>query len=94
MPQRIQMRRDRPWQTTPKAIVCARRTGSCGPYGNPYRVGPDGSAEACVAQFVRLYDNPLARARYRKALARKDLACWCRVGDVCHVDTLLRWANE
>jgi hypothetical protein len=22
------------------------------------------------------------------------LACWCKVGQPCHADVLLRWANE
>jgi hypothetical protein len=47
-----------------------------------------------VAQFRARYDNPLARARVRKALAGKDLMCWCKVGDPCHADLLLLWANE
>lgn len=27
-------------------------------------------------------------------LRGKDLACWCRVGDPCHADVLLEWANS
>lgn len=34
-PKRIQIRRDRPWQTYPKAVIVDRRTK----LGNPFRVG-------------------------------------------------------
>ena len=29
----------------------------------------------------------------RAALRGKDLACWCKPGEACHVDVLLRVAN-
>lgn len=30
----------------------------------------------------------------RKALAAKNLACWCKPGDPCHADVLLELANR
>ena len=33
-------------------------------------------------------------AEIRAALSGKNLACWCREGTPCHVDTLIDWANE
>lgn len=27
-------------------------------------------------------------------LRGKDLACWCRIGEPCHADVLLKAANE
>jgi len=96
MPKRIQMtRRPGGWQTTPKAVPCGRRKGGAGPYGNPYRVGVDGTAAECVALFVARYEGDAAfRARVRQELAGKDLACWCKPGDPCHTDVLLGWAND
>lgn len=32
-------------------------------------------------------------AQVRRELAGKTLMCWCRVGDPCHGDTLLRVAR-
>jgi hypothetical protein len=37
---------------------------------------------------------PPAREDIRVSLAGKNLACWCREGSPCHVDTLLVLANE
>ena len=91
MPKRIQIRRDRPWQTVPKAIKVDRST----PWGNPYEKGKHGTAEQCVRLYIARYtDDAAFRARVRKELAGKDLACWCKPGDPCHAEVLLRWANE
>jgi hypothetical protein len=34
------------------------------------------------------------RAEIRGELGGKNLACWCRAGTPCHVDTLVELANE
>ena len=91
LPTRIQCRRDRPWQTTPKAVYVGRPSR----WGNPYRVGVHGTAEACVRLFEIRYGTSVAyRRAVRTELAGKSLACWCKVGQPCHADVLLRWANE
>lgn len=90
MPHRIQIRRDRPWQTMPKAIIVARPSG----WGNPFRVGIDGTAEECVAKFVLHCDTPAARLKAHAELAGRDLACWCPPSAACHADVLLDWANR
>ncbi|RSM93786.1 hypothetical protein DMB42_52025 [Nonomuraea sp. WAC 01424] len=60
------------------------------PYANPFpvkRYGLDGSLE----QFERyLDDRPELVERARRELAGRDLACWCRPGQRCHVDVWLR----
>lgn len=51
MPERVQMRRDRPWRRDhPDAVLVDRR----GNWGNPFRVGIHGTAEECVAAYARL----------------------------------------
>ena len=88
---RIQCRRDRPWQTTPKAVY----VGHPSRWGNPYRVGVHGTAEQCVRLYETLYaDNAAYRTAVREQLAGKTLACWCKLDQPCHADVLLRWANE
>lgn len=34
------------------------------------------------------------RAEIRECLAGKNLACWCKEGDLCHAAVLLEIANE
>lgn len=38
--------------------------------------------------------EPPTKAQIRHALRGKNLACWCRAGEPCHADVLLRIANE
>lgn len=81
-----------------------------GPWGNPFTIndviGETGlDKDAAQAEAVVRYGRwvsgewagpkpPPARENIRKALAGKNLACWCREGSPCHVDTLLLLANE
>lgn len=37
---------------------------------------------------------PPSRAEIRAALGGKNLACWCREGTPCHVETLIALAND
>lgn len=65
-------------------------------WSNPYRIGDPGVPTAAVAVArYREYlagDVMLALAAWRE-LAGKDLACWCGLGEPCHVDWLIRLAN-
>lgn len=80
-----------------------------GPWGNPFSIdavaaetGLDRtSAQAeAVARHARWLrgeieaDRPApALSKIRQELAGKNLACWCREGTPCHVDTLIALAN-
>ena len=89
MPQRIQLRRTAGWRLPENARSVARPHK----WGNPYRVGVDGTAAECV----RLYEASLTPEQQRQAreeLAGRDLACFCPIGAPCHADVLLRIANE
>jgi hypothetical protein len=81
-----------------------------GPWGNPFTIaavmaetGVNKAAAQveAVARHGRWMrgeieaDRPRpSRDEIRKALAGKNLACWCREGTPCHVDTLLALAND
>ncbi|QQR37335.1 DUF4326 domain-containing protein [Devosia oryziradicis] len=80
-----------------------------GPWGNPFTIDDvmtetgldkDAAQAEAVARFGRWMRGeiegpkpPPAREKIRAALAGKNLACWCRAGSPCHVDTLLKLAN-
>lgn len=50
------------------------------------------AAQDAVDRYRRwIVENGL-EAEIRAALAGRDLLCWCRVGDTCHADILLRIA--
>ena len=81
-----------------------------GPWGNPFTIADvmaetgldkDAAQAEAVARYGRWVggeiDGPKApppREKIRAELGGKNLACWCRAGSPCHVDTLLRLANE
>ncbi len=98
MPERVQLSRRKGWRMPPNTVSVARPTV----YGNPYRVGRDGTAEECVAKFradiERDIGGPIGmyRALMRTWLAKlrgKNLACWCKLDQPCHADALLELAN-
>lgn len=95
LPQRIQMRRVKGWRKPEGAIYVGRPTR----WGNPYRVGTDGSAAECVARFEqwcrqRRAETPDAFAQWLAPLRGHELACWCGSDTPCHADILRRLAYE
>jgi hypothetical protein len=81
-----------------------------GPWGNPFTIAEiqeelgldkDAAQAEAVGRYGRWvrgeYDGPKPPPSWEKIraeLAGKNLACWCREGSPCHVDTLLKLANE
>lgn len=103
-PQRIQLSRRKGFRLQDvsralnglDAVKCARPAN----WGNPFKVGEDAKD---AAEAVRMHTEHVERQRKHapKAFARaiqelrgKNLACYCALGAPCHVDTLLRIANE
>ncbi len=78
-------------------------------WGNPFKVGEDGTAAACVHAYRALLSGYVCltskadlelqhKARSVVAaeldeLRGKNLACWCRADKPCHADVLLEIAN-
>jgi len=96
VPERVQIRRDRPWQREPKAVKVDRTTR----WGNPVKIGdpwcgiPIETRQEAVSAFRSLIaQNPTYRAEVAYELAGRDLACWCPPGEPCHADVLLEIAN-
>ncbi|MFF7250430.1 DUF4326 domain-containing protein [Embleya sp. NPDC008237] len=95
-PERVQRRRTKGWRMPPGAIYVGR--GSV--WGNPFRtIGLD--RQQAVEQYEKdLARNPELVAAARTRLRGHPLACWCPLVDdkgepvPCHVDVLLRIANE
>lgn len=89
----MQLQRRAGWRKPTGAVVVARPSR----WGNPFRVGVDGDRVACVARFeveLRAGRLPYGVDDVRRALAGRDLACWCPLGVACHADVLLRIAED
>jgi hypothetical protein len=84
----VQLRRTKGWRKPEAAVVVARPSR----WGNPWVVGRDGDAAACVDRYRRaLLAGELGFdvEDVRRELAGRDLACWCPPGRPCHADVLL-----
>ena len=103
-PIRIQRKRTKGWKMPPNTVYVGRPSG----FGNPYKVGRDGDATACVKKYrlawaatirsANMHPRhplmPFGRPVYLGPLRGKNLACWCRLDQPCHVDVLLEIANS
>lgn len=101
---RIQRSRAAGWRMPRGAVYVGRPSR----WGNPYRVEPAINAggvripEVTAADATRLYQevmeariaaHPSVLEEIRRALAGRDLACWCALEAPCHADVLLELAN-
>ncbi len=113
-PQRIQRKRTKGFNL--QAVSRALNGLECvsvvrpGKWGNPHRVGIDGTAEECVQKYLQdllpythrgphntMEDFLISQANLediRLELRGKNLACFCPVGAPCHANELLRIAND
>lgn len=101
-PGRVQLRRERGWTLPASAVAVARPSR----WGNPFPVTKDDHNAASVAAFREFLTGDRRYVRdnqwvtypsdgeIRRALAGRDLACWCWPRVQCHADVLLEIANE
>lgn len=90
MPKRVQLSRKKGWKMPDNTVKVDRSSG----WGNPFKVGRDGTAEECVAKFKEYVSVPIIQSKITKCLNGKNLACWCKPGEPCHADVMLEMANQ
>ena len=107
MPDRITLSRVKGWKMPPNTVVVARPSKFGNPFTIGAAESSGYTRQGAVAAFEDwLAGNPWACPTgdtyevKRQAiltnlheLRGKNLACWCRAGDKCHADVLLRLAN-
>lgn len=108
-PIRYQLSRRKGWTMPPNTVNVARpgkwgnifsvaplqAAGSKVAAGRYVAVPTVEDAVACFRYW--LADNPAGRElaeAAKRELRGKNLACWCKVGDLCHADVLLDIANK
>jgi hypothetical protein len=104
-PVRIQRQRRKGWRIPTGAVYVGRPTK----WGNPYKIGKDGSREQVIAMYARdLLSGGVQTIWIEKGVAfmgitpeivwaelhGKDLVCWCPPWALCHADVLLEVANQ
>ena len=96
-PKRIQRKRTKGWRMPENTVYVGRPTK----WGNPFKVGDKNGkgivlkTPSMVVEEYRRWlesDTSLAFVAQRE-LRGKDLACWCKPGDPCHADVLIKVAN-
>lgn len=94
-PRRIQRRRVKGWKAPKGAVYVGRPTKWGNPFPRVFRGDPTGAES--VAAFERwLFGTDAGISLLRRArieLRGRDLMCWCKEGEACHADVLLRLAN-
>lgn len=88
-PRRIQLSRAAGWRKPPGAVVVSRPSR----WGNPYPVATHGRDKAIELYRAQLVATPGLLDEARAELAGRDLACWCKLADLCHADILLELVN-
>lgn len=72
--------------------------GRPGPWGNPFRIGPDGNRDEVIQKYKEtIIKNPEMVQKIKKELSGKVLGCWCKGKSgqkPCHGDVLAVIANE
>lgn len=103
-PVRHVLSRRKGWRMPENTVVVSRPSV----FGNPFKVGVDGSQFECTEKFRWLCHGVITptmnylkcidwldKARPRcEELRGKNLACWCKAGTPCHADVLLELAND
>lgn len=106
MPERIQRKRTKGWKMPPNTVYVGRGSR----WGNPYIIGKDGDRAECIRKYRawllpykhsppdntldKLYISIANAEDIQYNLKGKDLACWCKEGELCHADSLLKIAND
>lgn len=61
-------------------------------YGNPFRIGKDGTREEVIEKYRTYLYKTVSFVGLREDLGGEDLKCWCAPLP-CHGDILLEIAN-
>lgn len=91
-PRRIQRKRSKGFKMPPNTVYVGRPSK----WGNPFKVGGNiHTAAFCLESFEYWIKKVLLKdPNYLQELKGKNLACWCKIGEPCHADILLKLANK
>lgn len=89
MPSRVQVKRKKGFRLPANTVYVGRPTK----WGNPFRPGPDLTRTRMIAKYRAYLRRKPELMKALPELRGKNLACWCKPGDPCHADVLLKLAN-
>jgi hypothetical protein len=89
--ERIRQERKKGWKKPDNTVSVSRPSQ----WGNPFKVGEDGTQEECVEKYRKyILENPILLQKTKELLKGKNLMCYCKLDTPCHADVLLEIANE
>ena len=71
-----------------------KRDLPCSEWGNPFKMGQDGSRAAVIQKFERMLRSVPHMWRAVGSLAGRTLVCHCNLQAACHADVLIRCFKE
>lgn len=90
---RVQRKRVKGWKMPENTVSVCRPTF----FGNPFKVGSEASNEYAVEMYRAWLDETVegnfTKAKAKRELRGKNLACFCSLDKPCHADVLLTVAN-
>jgi len=94
-PKRIQRKRTKGWRMPENTVYVGRGSK----WGNPFPLHSSSKIGRinCVYRFETALNKgelKITIGDIKKELKGKNLACWCRLDQVCHGDVLLELANK
>ncbi len=106
-PQRIQRKRTKGWRMPAGAVSCTRPGKYGNPFTvkhcleagyaadnlNAARICIEAHRAWMLGEKHWAHAIPMPVPPDLSGLRGKDLACWCAIGDPCHVDVMLEIAN-
>jgi hypothetical protein len=66
------------------------------PFGNPYKIGRDGTRDDVIEKYREHFNKKLKDKSFRdrvKSLKGKVLGCWCKP-DACHGDVIIEYLEN
>lgn len=78
------------WKRAPYDVLITRDTK----WGNPYRIGPDGTRAEVIEKHILWLPKQRRLVRALPELRGKVLGCWCSEGQRCHGHYLAWLANQ
>jgi hypothetical protein len=93
-PRRIQRKRTKGWRMPPNTVYVGRPSK----WGNPFREGEEdfespSKGPLTKEKAIDLYWDTIVNRDFSE-LKGKNLACYCKLSDMCHADILLEIAND
>src|SRR5262245_27560095 len=95
-PHRIERKPTKGWRMPPNTVYVGRGSK----WGNPFPLdhqahfGKDWAGQAYLHWLNTSFHGMRLLRDHLGELRGKNLACWCKAGEVCHADVLLKLANE